>query len=58
MIWAEAYLIKSPLCEGLGNGYGAQFRCGRMGLRGESLTCLALLEDVLGVVEGRKPVEP
>jgi hypothetical protein len=29
-----------------------------MGLRGESLACLALLDDVLGVMEGRKPVEP
>jgi hypothetical protein len=30
----------------------------RVRLRGESLTCIATLDDVLGVVEGRKPVEP
>jgi hypothetical protein len=29
-----------------------------MRLRGESLTCVAMLDDVLGIVEGRKPVEP
>jgi hypothetical protein len=29
-----------------------------MRLRGESLTCVAMLDDVLSVVEGRKPVEP
>jgi hypothetical protein len=29
-----------------------------MRLHGESLTCIATLDDVLGVVEGRKPVEP
>jgi hypothetical protein len=29
-----------------------------MRLRGEPLTCIATLDDVLGVVEGRKPVEP
>jgi hypothetical protein len=29
-----------------------------MRLRGESLACFAMLDDVPGVVEGRKPVEP
>jgi hypothetical protein len=29
-----------------------------MRLHGEPLTCVAMLDDVLGVVEGRKPVEP
>jgi hypothetical protein len=29
-----------------------------MKLRGESLASIAMLDDVLGVVEGREPVEP
>jgi hypothetical protein len=29
-----------------------------MRLRGKSLTCIATLDDVHGVVEGQKPVEP
>jgi hypothetical protein len=29
-----------------------------MRLRGESLACIAMLDNVLGIVEGRKPVEP
>jgi hypothetical protein len=29
-----------------------------MGLRGESLAGIAMLDDVLGVVEGQEPVEP
>jgi hypothetical protein len=29
-----------------------------MRLCGESLACVAMLDDVLGIVEGRKPVEP
>jgi hypothetical protein len=54
----QPYLIEPPLREGPCNRYGAQFRCRRMRLRGKSLTCVATLDNVLGVMEGRKPVEP
>jgi hypothetical protein len=46
------------LREGPGDGYSVQFGRGRVRLGGEVLACLAVLDDVPGVVKGRKPVEP